>query len=215
MANKENMIISGLSIHISLDNAKLGQQIPSVNFPPIVYCNPDAPCAKKGCYACKGHFMLPNVKNGMKENMELWEKEPDRFFKLIDNALSLVAYKFFRWFSSGDIPNEDFLNRMCKLARKHKETKFLCFTKKYDLVDTYVYRNHKIPKNLTIVYSVWDTFTPVNPYNFPTAHVRFKEMEGKIPEDAHKCPKYCGNCVLGKQNCWMLKHRESVVFNKH
>lgn len=201
-------------IHVSRATSKLGDSIPTVNFPPRVYCNREAPCVLKDCYACKGHFTFPAVKKTMEENMMLWEMYPDDFFKQLDSYLYLNPVKFFRWFSSGDIPNVEFLDRMSKLARNHTETAFLCFTKKYLIVDSYVL-NHRIPKNLTIVYSTWKDFVPKNPYHFPMSYVRFKKENYLIPKDALECSHFCGECVMGKTNCWVLKKGESVVFDKH
>ena len=202
------------SVFISVgNNAKLGY-IPTFNFPPLIYCNLSAPCTKSGCYACKGNFNYPNVQDTMLRNSRIWEHSHEECFNQIDAWLYLHPSKFFRWFSSGDIPNENFLYRMCALARKHKETNFMCFTKQYAIVDDYV-EKHRIPKNLNIVFSAWDTYVPMNPNNFPVAYVKIKNMKGSIPEDAHECPKYCGNCVFEKYNCWTLKKGESVVFKKH
>ena len=45
------------NITISTSNSKLGGCIPCVNLPPIITCNPLAPCAKTGgCYACTGNL---------------------------------------------------------------------------------------------------------------------------------------------------------------
>jgi uncharacterized protein YuzB (UPF0349 family) len=204
-----------LGLYVSSQNSKLGRTIPTVNFPPIVYCNPNAPCTKKGCYACKGRMSCPNVRKTMEQNRKLWEKDPNEFFQQLEGYLQYYPTNFFRWFSSGDIPSEDFLRRMCLLADNHVITKFLCFTKKFDIVDGYLKSGNTIPINLTIIYSCWDTFIPENPYNFPMAYVKFKEMESKIPENAFKCSKFCGKCVFGEKNCWALKHGEAVVFDKH
>ena len=136
---------------ISNTVSKLGVGIGTVNLPAVTTCRGDAPC-RKGCYACKGNFVYSNVKTSLQKNLDAFVEDADRFFSILDNQLNMVPFKFFRWHSSGDIVNERYLEGMCWLARRHKGTQFLCFTKKYELVNEYLI-NHKKPKNLILVFS--------------------------------------------------------------
>lgn len=196
---------------ISTRVSKLGASIATVNLPPGITCR-GAPCERQ-CYAKKGTFMYPVTRNCLLKNYEAYRENPERYFKVVDGYLTMVPYRFFRWHSSGDIVDERYLDLMCKLARKHKGTKFLCFSKKFELINKYL-GDHRKPKNLMLVLSVWGDWIPENPHNLPMAYVRL-DASTKIPETAMKCRGYCGDCIQEKKNCWSLKDGESVWFKKH
>lgn len=196
--------------HVSVTNSKLGSQIPSVNFPAIITCNPDAPCTKGGCYACKGNWLFKSVQDSLKQNLENYLANPQKWFDSVNSQITL--YRYFRFFSSGDIPNSRFLQGMCWLARKNPDIKFLCFTKKFKLVNAYLDAGHKIPSNLKIVFSTWNDFIPENPHNLPTTWVYAKDFNNNnIPKEAIPCTGHCPDCLA----CWSLKHGQSVYFHKH
>lgn len=196
---------------ISLNVGKLGETIPTINLPAGITCNPETPCFK-GCYARKGNFTYKNVQKSLQKNLEAYLQNPEGFFSIIDAILQNIPYKFFRWHSSGDIVDCRYLEFMCKLARKHKATKFLCFTKKYVLVNEFFY-SHRKPKNLIIVFSNWGDWKCENPHNFPTAYVDLGKTE--IPQNANKCNRFCGACANTKFSCWNLQKGEAVCFKKH
>ena len=200
---------------ISITNSKLGDKIPSLNLPPILTCRADAPC-KKGCYALKGNWNFPNVKESLKNNLNDFLNDSNKFFNDIIDYLNngLTTYKFFRWFSSGDIVNETFLIGMVKVANECKQTKFLCFTKKFELVNKYLDNGGEIPNNLKIVFSAWTKdFKVNNPYNLPMTYVYFKKAENNadIPSLAIPCQGHCETCLA----CWNLEKGQSVFFNQH
>lgn len=56
-------------VHVSNTNTKLGASILSINLPAGITCRADAPCAK-GCYAMKGNWLYPSVKNSLQGNRE-------------------------------------------------------------------------------------------------------------------------------------------------
>lgn len=195
--------------HISKTNSKLGI-IPSVNLPAGETCRPDAPC-HKDCYAKRGHWKYKNVIQSLAENLAEYKRDPDYYFDDIANKTRFD--RFFRWHSSGDIVDAAYFVGMCKVARKNKETKYLAFTKKFDIVNDYVDAGHRIPKNLTIVFSGWDAdFKMQNPHNFPTTWVWFKnKINSHIPEGSMPCGGKCEECLA----CWQLRKGQSVFFKKH
>lgn len=200
-------------MNISLTNSKLGDKIPSLNLPPILTCRADAPC-KKGCYACHGTWLYSNVKNSLKNNLDEFMNDPNKFFNDIINALNGdIMYKYFRWMSSGDIVNETFLQGMIKVANETPQTRFLCFTKKFEIVNKYLDSN-ELPKNLKIVFSGWDkNFIVNNPHNLPMAYVYFKDTtrNADIDEYAIPCVGHCSEC----KGCWSLQNGQTVYFNQH
>ena len=199
---------------ISNSVSKLGVGIGTINLPAIKTCRADAPC-KKGCYANKGNFMYSNVKSSQQKNLDAFLKDPGEFFNVLHYQLEMIPYKYIRWFSSGDIVDARFLEGMFWLARKHKGTQFLCFTKKYELVNEYL-NSHKKPKNLILVFSNWGEWICDNPHNLPTAWVEFgTESDKLIPENATKCHGKCYECINTLEHCWQLKYGEAVYFHKH
>lgn len=194
--------------------SKLGEGIGTVNLPAITTCRDDAPC-KKGCYACKGNFMYNSVKTGIMRNLEAYIDDPQKYFEILDHQLAMIPYRFFRYHSSGDIVDTKYLEGMCWLARRHKGTRFLCFTKKFELVNTYL-DSHQKPANLILVLSNWGEWQCDNPHNLPTAWVEFgKESDKLIPINAVKCSGNCGECCNTEASCWNMKKGNSVYFHKH
>lgn len=204
------------TVHISTSVTKLGTAIPCVNLPPVITCRADAPCAKcakegGGCYAMKGHFAFPKVKASLMNNLKAYRENPTLYFETI--ATTAQNFRRFRYHSAGDIVDYNYLVGMCKAARKAKGCDFLCFTKKYELVNQFVSDGHRIPKNLHIVFSTWEDFIPENPYNFPTTWVKFADerRNEKMPKNAIPCGGKCSTCSI----CWNLKKGQAVYFKKH
>lgn len=199
-------------VHISYGVSKLGADIPSVNLPVGCTCRKDAPCFKK-CYARRGRFSFMRNRAHLETNLELWHCDPWFF----EQEVTIAAFRsrFFRWHSSGDIPDADYLAMMVRIARNLHSTRFLCFTKKYELVNAYIAAHGALPDNLTVVLSAWGSFQPENPYGLPVVHILFRHEAAPIPENARPCPSYCGDCVTTGISCWDLKHGEAVVFHEH
>ena len=202
-------------MNISLTNKKLGKFIPSVNLPPLITCRADAPC-RKGCYATKGNYNYDNVKKPRIENLNEFVNNHNKYFQDVIDFLNNgdVIYKFFRWHDSGDIVNEIYFEGMVKVAKACKQTKFLAFTKKYEIVNDYIAKGNKIPSNLRIVFSAWDKdWQFENPYNFPVYYVDFKKKEKNpiIPKSAPTCSGSCASC----KTCWYAKARQAIKCIQH
>lgn len=199
-------------VHISRGVSKLGANIPSVSLPPVLTCRADAPCTGK-CYARKGRFSFLHMRDLLLSNLAIWNADPIRY--KTDVAIAAFHNRFFRWHASGDIPNATYLAMMVELAAQLPGTRFLCFTKKFELVNTFISENGMPPENLRIVFSAWGDFVPDNPHNLPMAYVRFKTQQTQIPASVFSCPNFCGECVLGGSSCWDLRLGESVCFDEH
>lgn len=204
-----------MDIKISTTNTKLGYQIPSISLAPECSCRPDAPCAR-GCYAKKGNFTYKNVQESRKHNYDLYVKDADAYFGEIIAFLSdrLIGYKYFRWHVSGDIVDDAYLLGMIRVAKACKGVKFLCFTKKFDIVNRFLSSGEKLPSNLRIIFSAWfKGFKVDNPFNLPIAYVFFKDtsLNPDIDHLAIPCIGDCSRCL----SCWSLKKGQSVVFHQH
>lgn len=195
---------------ITLTNKKLGGHIAQVNMPYVISCREDAPC-KSLCYCRKGHIATPTATKSHNSKYQYYLDHPKEFFNQLDVELKLITYKYFRWHASGDIVDEGYLAGMFKIARKHPETRFLCFTKKYELVNSFLYK-HKKPSNLVLCLSNWGEWRSENPHNLPTSWVDFGNTQG-IPVFAYECSGGCASCP--GTHCWYMKKGDSVVFKKH
>lgn len=204
-----------MNIKISTTNSKLGYQIPSISLLPQCSCRKDAPCSKD-CYGKKGNFTYKSVQEAQRHNYDCYARDGDAYFNEIVSYLNdaLISYKYFRWHTVGDIVDNDYLLGMIKVANKCKRVKFLCFTKKFDIVNDYVAHGGKIPNNLKIIFSAWHkAFKVDNPFGFPVAYVFFRkeELNPDIPEMAIPCGGHCPECLA----CWSLKKGQSVFFDQH
>ena len=202
--------------HVHISNvSKLGSDIPSVNLPPVTTCRSDAPCFKK-CYARRGRLAFPRTKSLLERNYDLWRQDPIQFER--DVIIAAYPYRYFRWHCSGDIPDLQYLKMMIRVAEAIPDTKFLCFTKKYDLVNGILDSGIVIPQNLNIVFSAWGNFQMDNHHSLPVAYIRFKnnsDQQTQIPASVFQCQNYCGSCVMTGKSCWDLGKNEAVCFNEH
>ncbi len=196
---------------ITTSNTKLGGSIAQLNMPKGISCRSDAPCSKT-CYCNKGKIAMPNVVRGHLTRYEMYLANPTAFFQRLSSELYMIPFKYFRWHSAGDIVDEQYLDLMCKLARQHKSTHFLCFTKKYELVNEYL-NHHKKPSNLVLCLSNWGDWRVENPHNLPESFVDFGKGNDNIPEFAYECPGHCSECP--GTHCFHMRKGDSVMFHKH
>ena len=191
-----------MGLIISKKNSKMGK-IRSVSTSPIKGCVPGVPCHKK-CYALKSYRMFPNVRKAWDNNLDLALNNPFVFFTDLRENLHQEPTEFFRWFVSGDIPNQTFYNEMCNCASDFLHTKFLVFTKNHTLDFS------RMPKNLTVIASMWP--------NWGDETIKLRKAwvqdgtENRVPSTAMYCSGHCESCGL----CWYLPElARDVVFGIH
>lgn len=123
--------------------------------------------------------------------------------------------RFFRFHVSGDVPDMEYFKNMIGVAERNPQCEILCFTKKYEIVNSYIVLGGRIPKNLHLIFSAWKGIRMQNPYHLPEAHVRFRDGSTTARSDAVFCGGNCTECALTDSGCWNLGHGEQVVFNEH
>lgn len=200
-----------MNVKISNGNAKMGA-IPSVSLPAGVTCRSDCECSKR-CYAKRLERMRPSVRQAYKHNYDLLNSDPNTYWREVE--ASIMMSRFFRFHVSGDIPDATYFEHMVDIARTNTHCEILCFTKKYDIVNSHINIIGKLPKNLHIIFSGWHDIEMVNPYNLPEAHVRYRDGSTTAREDAKLCGGNCTECAITDGGCWTAKHGEQVVFNEH
>jgi hypothetical protein len=194
-----------MKVKISKGNSKLGS-IPNVSLPPIISCAKGIPCAKT-CYAMKAYRMYPNVKTCWNDNLQLAKTNKNEYFKGIFEYLRKNNVNYFRWHTSGDILDSNYFTNMVNLALLF-DTKFLVFTKNYDIVNKYLDKGGIIPKNFTVVLSAWPEYELKNPHKLPVAWMQ-DGTEDRISSNAFECQGSCKNC----KTCFGTK--KDIVFHKH
>ena len=200
-------------VSISRGNAKMGL-IASVSLPPIISCSKEA-CKHcgKDCYARKIARLRPKtVGAAYQRNLDILKEEPEQFWREVNAAVAMS--RFFRFSVSGDIYDKDYFENMVKVARNNKHCEILCFTKKFDIVNEWL-NDHKLPKNLHLIFSGWRGMTMNNPHNLPEAHVFYRDGTTTAKDGARYCSNNCYECAIEMANCWSLKHGEQVVFAQH
>lgn len=195
---------------ISTGNTKLGK-IPNVSLPPVISCPRDTPCATEGCYSFKAYKQYPNVRDARAHNWTILNTDPDRYFQDIADWLEQYQSPYFRFHVDGDIPSDDYFDRMCDLAERFPHTRFLAFTKRAGL------KSEKCPPNMVIQQSMWPGWGDPNT-DSPRAWLG-DDREDRIEELHFTCPKYTEDHVHTCDECYACWHVEEVgrdvVFPKH
>lgn len=143
--------VSDLHVKISDGNTKLGA-IPSVSLIPVMDCGNCSICSKS-CYDLRNDMIYKEVIKTRAINSAIYHEDPERYFKEIDGYLDYRFPRAFRFHIGGDIQDKWYLDKMCEIARKHKDTKFLAFTKMFDVCNEYLDEGNVIPENMHILFS--------------------------------------------------------------
>lgn len=208
LASKSN------EINMGNKNSKTGVACLNLAFPTCT-CREDAPC-RNGCYANKGCQQIATVQAAYYRNLRLYNDDPDNFFDQVYCKVKFACLPKVRLFDSGDFPDYEFLERLVGLCQKTPDTKYMAFTKKYEIVNEYISRNGKLPDNLNIILSAWDKLWDVpNPHGLGMAYVDFndKRLNPDFPKNVFICPgreSTCSACGA----CWS-KQLKAVVFHQH
>lgn len=201
-----------MKVTVSPGNTKLGA-IPSVSLPAVETCPRDAPCYNT-CYANKLMKLRKTVRDSYDRNLDCLRNTPRDYWRQVEGAIMMNRY--FRFHVSGDIVDEDYFTHMIAVASRNPECEILCFTKKYDIVNNWLWGGHNIPGNLHIIFSVWRDYECYNPFDLPEAHVRYKDgFTTANIEQAKECGGNCTECAIVNGGCWTLRDGEQIVFNQH
>lgn len=200
------------SVSISSGNSKMGS-ISSVSLPAVKTCR-ICDCHSK-CYAAKLERIRPAVKRAYQRNLDILTNDPVTYWREVEAAIMMS--RFFRFHVSGDIVDDVYFHNMISIASRNNHCHILCFTKKYDIVNSYIelYGSDAIPKNLHLILSHWDNLPLDNPHNFPVAYVMYRDGHSSAPLSAIECHGNCSECAVTDGGCWSLKKGESVVFEEH
>lgn len=170
-------------------------------------------CAKS-CYDLRNDFIYKEVINTRAINSAIYHEDPKRYFKEIDDYLNYRYPRAFRFHIGGDIQDKWYLDKMCEIARKHKDAKFLAFTKMFDVCNEYIDDGNVIPENMHILFSGWLGLNMDNRHGFPEAHPIF-ESGTSAPEGTRLCTGNCTECLKEDRLCWSIGKGQAVGFLAH
>ena len=199
------------AVKFSGGNTKMGN-VASVSVLPFITC--PARCAGTcgpHCYAAKLANLRKNVMNAYAWNTAIAMILPEEYFKQIDNFCK--GTRFFRFHVSGDIMNKAYFESMVQIARNNPKTEILAFTKRFEIVNTWIRENGQLPENMHILFSGWNNLKPVNPYGMPETTVY--EKPEKFKEEWLTCGGNCFNCACRGLGCWQAKTGDTIAFKKH
>lgn len=154
-----------------------------------------------------------SVREAYQNNLHILTTEPEVYWREVEAAIMLSRY--FRFHVSGDIPDATYFEHMVDIARTNPHCEILCFTKKYEIVNSHIHIVGKLPKNLHIIFSAWVGLPMVNPFSLPEAHVRYRNGETTASENAKECGGNCTECAITDAGCWTLQQGEQVIFDEH
>lgn len=208
MSKRKNSHIPNISTRY-----KKLEGIPVFSLPAWLTCEPGLPCYAE-CYAYHMEKRRTNVRDADMDNYDIWLHNPEFLEEYIVGYCRAVRY--FRWHGSGDIPDQDYLEMMVRVARRAPGCTFLAMTKRDKWINAWIDKNGEFPSNLKIMLSAWGTaFVPDNPHNLPVFDVEFDEqaMNVNIPKKAFPCTSLggCAHCL----KCWHTKPGEHVKNKKH
>jgi len=176
----------------------------NLSLTPGASCAPGVPCFGD-CYARKSAKRSKQARAAWEHNFNLWKSDPREFERSVVEQIEKKQPKFFRWHVAGDIPDAMYLAMMYRVACRFKRTKFLAFTKRYNLV------RELPPANMSIVLSAWPGYEIHNPLNLSVAWMQ-DGTEQRVPQGSLECPGGCDECGM----CWSLNViGRDVVFDKH
>ena len=199
MLKKEaNIIVGGLS-------ATGKMPCPSINLPAVA-CVTGSKLAKvpgttcHGCYALKGRYRFPNVKEAMDRRLKALSDS--RWVRAM--VVLMKDRKFFRWHDSGDIQSAWHLKRILEVCKQTPNTKHWLPTREAKLLA--LMNPNIIPPNLIIRLSATKVDGAASKSWPWTSTVSTKDKTCPAPNQGGKC-KDC-------RSCWS-RDIQNITYAKH
>ena len=199
MLKKEaNIIVGGLS-------ATGKMPCPSINLPAVA-CVTGSKLAKvpgttcHGCYALKGRYRFPNVKEAMDRRLKALSDS--RWVRAM--VVLMKDRKFFRWHDSGDIQSAWHLKRILEVCKQTPNTKHWLPTREAKLLA--LMDPDIIPTNLIIRLSATKVDGAASKSWPWTSTVSTKDKTCPAPNQGGKC--------LDCRACWS-RDIQNITYAKH
>lgn len=202
-----NETIQYKNVLFGTTNAKLKKQnIASFDLPQGHTC-PFAGECLKFCYAGKGFYKMPSVKNKYSNNYEASLK--DDFVNIANQSIkALPNIRFYRVHSSGDYYNKEYINKWLEIAKANPTKIFYSYTKSIIL-----FKGLELPENLIIIQSEGTKKDSVY-LDYSKTFARIFEDKNELLDavnsgkyiDASKSDLNAVKAVLTGKNIALLKH---------
>jgi len=189
-------------------NSKTGL---SLNLPTPETCDDRCPFNGSGCYAQKGRFVFPAVKDAGLRRLRLFEESPDLFFDVLEQDLAKARRKgvtHIRIFGSGDFPSIGFVTKLKFSLWMFPSMRFWISSFKWGKGIFSALPDDWWPTNTTLRRSL------------ATSGVRSRVLEKKDIKEGQLskvCPatlKVLSTCEECGHRCWSRKVKE-VIYVKH
>ena len=179
----------GPSINLPAWNCKTGVKLQAVK---------GSVCA--GCYAMKGRYRFPNVREAMDKRLTALT-DP----RWVDAMVTLITgEKYFRWHDSGDIQSIEHLENIFRVCRKTPETQHWMPTREAQFIKRL--NVNQVPRNLIIRMSS---------HMIDQGPVSFWPWTSTVVTAGKTCPaaeqnNECKDC----RQCWD-RSVKNVAYGKH
>ena len=205
--------VKNLHVKVQRGNRKTGANCWTVSLLPVIDCGNCSKC-KYNCYDLKADLIYPAVINDRARNSAIHKKEPDRFWREINEQIRDNFIRELRINVGGDLSYNDFAY-VRVLGLENPNTDILFFTKNYDAINRYL-DEVSFPKNVHPIMSAWKGRKMDNPHNLPCSHILYENGDTTAPESgAVYCGGNCSECAFNGEGCWNLKKGEHVIFRAH
>lgn len=164
-------------------------------------------CAKK-CYD-KRSYWRTSVRLARRANTDAVTSDIATVAIVLDYYLSLYTPEFFRIHVGGDFFSTEYFEMWCGLAAAHPATRFLAYTKQYDVIRYAMFTDGvQVPDNFALFVSLWQGIA--EPWDLMRVLPTAAMFDGGAvyDEKAAVCPGSCKDC----HHCYS---GESVVFVYH
>lgn len=147
------------------------------------------------CYARKGRYAFPMVQNALERRLSFMRQD-----NWVDDMAEIINRKsngFHRWHDSGDLQDQDHLDKIVAIARKTPNVQHWLPTKEYHLIKSQI---KDMPENLVVRVSAPMKGKQIKGFD-NTSMVIEKNQE--TPDNVYECPAptqggKCGDC----RACW-------------
>lgn len=186
----------GTSWNISAYRCNVGSKLAEV---------PGSVCHK--CYARKGRYAFPMVQNALERRLRYMRQENwvDDMSEIIDRQ----SKGFHRWHDSGDLQDQEHLDKITAVAEKTPDTEHWLPTKEYKLVRKNM---GNLPENLVVRVSAPMKGQQISGFKHTSMVL---EKGQSVPAGVYECPApeqggKCGDC----RACWN-KDVACVAYHVH
>lgn len=172
------------------------------------------------CYACKGMYRFPSVKNRRIENYAQWQSDSNDWIDSMVLKINRTKSPLFRFFDSGDLTSVEQLDDIISVCLQCKTKQFWIPTRENTIIKNWLELGNVIPSNVNLRISadmVDDDETTLREDSIKMGCTTSRVLFNPEKNDTENiCPATidgsgnCGSCT----NCWDKKIKV-IVYKAH